>query len=391
MKDILASCLDSAKVDVIVNCKLSTRCTCGGKINPTDYLRHQVYELPDIKLKVTEYRLEKGCCAHCGKNHLSSLPDGITWGITGPKLTSFMSHLVSKYRLSRRELKEFLKEQFQFDLSLGTIFNKQKLVNTALEPSVSNLLSEIKQSGGINVDETGHNRDGRNQWLWGVASSKAAFFYIYPSRGKKVLDILLKDFSNIVISDRHAAYNYFSSSRRQVCWAHLKRDFVRLSEKKDSVISRIGKNLLECEKELFKIWHDFKQGNTTRDDLLRKSAPIRRRVGELLEQGSYTDPLLKAARFCKNLLENFDALWVFLSVENIEPTNNHIERCLRHAVIWRKKYFCTRSNYGSEFVARTLSIIMTCKLKSQSSFEYVCEVLKNHFVKTTAPPAFTPA
>jgi transposase len=383
--------LDSTEVDAIVRCKLPIHCACGGKINPINYLRHQVYELPDIKLRVTEYHIEKGYCSCCGRNHLSSLPDGITWGITGPKLTSFMSHLVSKYRLSRRELKEFLSEQFKFNISLGTVFNKQKLVNTALAPLVSDLLKEVKKSCSINVDETGHNRDGKNQWLWGIASASAVFFYIHPSRGKRVLDLLLKDFSNIVTSDRHIAYNCFSSSRRQICWAHLKRDFVRLSEKENSVISRIGKNLLECEKELFKIWHDFKQNNMTRDELLRKSTPIRRRVGELLEQGTYTDPKLKAVRFCKNILEDFDALWTFLSTEGVEPTNNHAERCLRHAVIWRKKYFCTRSDYGSEFVARTLSIIMTCKLKSQSSFEHVCEVLKNYFVKTTAPPALIPA
>lgn len=167
----------------------------------------------------------------------------------------------------------------------------------------------------------------------------------------------------------------------------MKRDFTRLSEKGDKIISRIGAGLLTCETDLFKIWHDFKQGNIAREELLRKSSPIRKRVGELLEQGIYTDPKLKAARFCKNILKDFDALWTFLSTENVEPTNNHAERCLRHLVIWRKKYFCTRSNYGSEFVSRTMSVIMTCRLQSKSSFEFICQALKNHFVKTTAPPA----
>ena len=60
-----------------------------------------------------------------------------------------------------------------------------------------------------------------------------------------------------------------------------------------------------------------------REELLRKALPIRKKVGELLEQGTYTDPKLKAVRFCKNLLEDFDALWTFLSIDNIEPTNNH--------------------------------------------------------------------
>lgn len=193
------SLLDSSEADEIVDCKLPVSCECGGKINSIgEYQRHQVYELPEIKLHMTEYHLEKGYCPCCGQNHIGSLPEGITWGITGPKLTGFMSHLISKYRLSRREVKEFLIEQFQFDISLGTVFNKQKIINTALAPLMSNLLTEVKQSPNINIDETGHNRDGKNQWLWGVVSSTAAFFSIQSSRGKNVLASLVGDFTNIV-------------------------------------------------------------------------------------------------------------------------------------------------------------------------------------------------
>lgn len=384
------SLLDSSEADDVVNCRLPEDCECGGKINLIEECqRHQVFELPEIKLYMTEYRLEKGYCACCGRSHVSSLPEGITWGITGPRLTGFMSHLVSKYRLSRRELKEFLREQFRFDISLGTVFNKQKIVSTTLAPLVSNLLAEIKQSPSINVDETGHNRDGKNQWLWGVISSTAAFFSIHSSRGREVLKSLIGDFTNIVVSDRYNAYSYFDSDHRQICWAHLKRDFTRLSEKNDKVLARIGMGLLDCESDLFKIWHEFKQGDITRDELLRKSLPIRKIIGELLEQGVYTNPELKAVRFCKNILKDFNALWTFLSTDNVEPTNNHAERCLRHSVIWRKKYFCTRSDYGSEYVARTGSVIMTCRLQSKNSFEFVCQALKNYFIKTAAPPVLS--
>jgi len=384
--------LNSSEADEIVDCKLPAVCECGGNITSIKtHQRHQVYELPEIKLHMTEYRLEKGYCSCCGKNHTGFLPEGVTWGITGSNLTGLISHLISKYGLSRREVREFLKEQFKFDISLGTLFNKQKITNTALAPLMSNLLKETKQSPSINIDETGHNRDGKNQWLWGIVSTTAAFFSVQSSRGKNVLDTLVGDYTNIVISDRHNAYNYFNSTHRQICWAHLKRDFTRLSEREDKIIARIGTELLACEADLFKIWHEFKQGNITREELLRRSYPIRKRVGELLEQGTYTDPKLRAARFCKNILKDFDALWTFLSIENIEPTNNHAERSLRHAVIWRKKYFCTHSDYGSEFVARTMSVIMTCKLQSKSSFEFICQALKNHFLKTTAPPALITA
>jgi len=372
--------LPSEQVDSIENCLLPKDCLCGGKVNPSsDCVRHQVYELPILKLRITEYQLQKGCCENCGEKQIASLPVGVTWGITGPRLTGFMSDLVTQYGLSRREQRSFLKEHFQFHISLGTVFNKQKIVNAAMEEPVLGLLPIVKGSRSVHADETGHNRDGKNHWMWGLISNTAAYFSIHPSRGKKVLRLMMSDFKHILISDRYAAYNIFESSKRQVCWAHLKRDFTKLSEKEDKIIARIGKGLLEHESHLFKIWHEYRAEKITRDELLQQVEPIRQCVGELLEQGSYTDPVLRVVRFCKNLLENFNALWTFIEIDGVEPTNNHAERGLRPLVIWRKKYFCTRSDYGTEYVARSASINMTCKMQKKSPFNFLCMLLQNHF------------
>lgn len=370
------------KVDVTQHCLLPPSCLCGGKINCSDdVVRHQVHELPVLKLHVTEYQLQKGCCENCHRKQIASLPEGITWGITGPRLTSFMSELVSKYGLSRREQKGFLSEHFNFNISLGTVFNKQKVVNTVLTSPVLELLELVKQSPSVHADETGHKRDGKKQWMWGFISSHAAYFSVQASRGKKVLRAMLGDFKNVVISDRYASYNYFANEQRQICWAHLKRDFTRLSEKDDKIIARLGKNLLENESLLFKIWHEFKGKRLSRVELLYKTQPVRCRIGELLEKGTYTDPILKASRFCKNLLERFNSLWTFLETEDVEPTNNHAERSLRPLVIWRKKYFGTRSDYGSEYVARSASIHMTCKLQGKNSFNLLNGLMQNFFAK----------
>ncbi|MCX7124815.1 MAG: transposase [Gammaproteobacteria bacterium] len=125
--------------------------------------------------------------------------------------------------------------------------------------------------------------------------------------------------------------------------------------------------------------HEFKSEKISRGELLRQTKPVRSRIGELLEQGSYTDPILKGARFCRNLLENFNALWTFLETANVEPTNSHAERSLRSSVIWRKKYFCTRSDYGTEYVARSASINVTCRLQEKSSFKFLSTLMQNYF------------
>jgi len=367
-------------VDKVVSCPLPKKCTCGGKnLIQEGSLRHQVHELPHIKLHVTEYQLAKGTCACCGKKQIGSLPEGITWGVTGPRLTSLMSHMLSRYKLSRRELQSFLEEQYGFKISMGCIYAKQRLVTEALELPVKDLLEQVKSSINVYMDETGHRRDGLNQWLWGMMSEKAAFFAVEPSRGKKVISRFMDDFDGFITSDRYAAYNFFDSARRQLCWAHLKRDFTKLAEKQDKLIARIGKGLLECQATLFDFWHQYKQGLFSREELIQKTRPSRTKVGELLEQGTYTDPKLRIVRFCSNLLHHFTALWNFIFNDGLEPTNNHAEQCLRPAVIWRKKYFGTRSDYGSDFVARTMSLITSSRLQALSAFDACSQILTSHF------------
>jgi transposase len=62
--------------------------------------------------------------------------------------------------------------------STGCIYKKQRLVSDALKEPVADLLNQVKASSSAHMDETGHRRDGLNQWLWGMMSETAAFFLL---------------------------------------------------------------------------------------------------------------------------------------------------------------------------------------------------------------------
>ena len=103
-------------MDAIVTCKLSKKCErCGGSVHLSDIPhRHQVYELPKIKLNVTEYQCEKGRCRSCGYRQMANLPEGVNQGITGPALTSFMSLLVSTISPISEGIATFFKKSSEF-------------------------------------------------------------------------------------------------------------------------------------------------------------------------------------------------------------------------------------------------------------------------------------
>lgn len=111
---------------------------------------------------------------------------------------------------------------------------------------------------------------------------------------------------------------------RQICWAHLERDFRKISERAGSS-TIIGAELLEQTHYLFHWWHQFKAGHIDRQTLKKKTRPIRMYVESLLQQGRRSKNK-KTAGTCQNILSYGPALWRFLETDGIEPTNNLAER-----------------------------------------------------------------
>jgi hypothetical protein len=62
----------------------------------------------------------------------------------------------------------------------------------------------------------------------------------------------------------------------------------------------------------------------------------------------------------------------------VTPTNNHAERALRGAVIYRKLSLGSQSHAGEQRTQRLLSASITCRLQHRSLFGYLAELLAAH-------------
>ncbi len=98
-------------------------------------------------------------------------------------------------------------------------------------------------------------------------------------------------------------------------------------------------------------------------------------IWEQLEAGSLV-ALPKAQSLSRELMRLWDGLWVFASVEGVEPTNNAAEQALRPAVLWRKGSFGTRSEAGSRFVERILTVRETCRRQGKPLRQFVTEAVE---------------
>jgi transposase len=227
----------------------------------------------------------------------------------------------------------------------------------------------------LNVDETGWRTRGGKRTLWGALTGRTAIFRIAADRHEREARALLgEEFSGIACSDRWWAYNYLDVERRQLCWAHLVRDFRAHSEGLGAQ-KEFGEAGLAIAAALFAAWDDYRSDGD-REQLAEYIAVLRDELRRLLEEAARKSPRNRRHRtLAKNLLKCWPALWTFASEPGVEPTNNRAERGLRGAVIYRKLSLGSQSEEGERTIARLLSASITCRLQKRSLFAYLSAVL----------------
>jgi transposase len=375
-------------VDHVVQCCPNDKCFCGGQVilNAEAYRRHQQYEFPIIRPIVTEYQIYSGICNECDKLQQGKLPSGISFSMLGPRATAMTANLSGTYRISKQNIVNMYRDIFDFNLSVGMVCKAEKTVSRALSAPVNQAKHYIRSADqvSVNSDETGFKEKSKSMWAWIAVSCLVAVFIIRGGRSKKIAKALLgKNFRGILCSDRYSAYQWVSNERRQICWAHMERDFRKISERTGSS-GIIGAELLSQTNNLFHFWHQFKDGHIDRDILKKKTRPIRIFVEGLLRQGTRSKNK-KTSGTCRNILSYGPALWRFLETDGIEPTNNLAERLIRTIAIWRKTSFGTQSKGGSLYMERVMTVVATCKLQERNILNYLTCAVKSYIEKSAFP------
>lgn len=360
---------------------------CGDRLFGEDHNpgRHQVVDIPEVVAFVDEYRLHALVCPKCRITTRAELPPGVPSSMVGPRLQAVIGVASGAYRMSKRMVEEMVADFFGAKVSLGTIANVEQRTSYALVSPVAEVVEAIPKEPVVHADETSWREAKKKAWLWVVATATMAVFLIRRSRGAKVAKELLGDcFRGILVSDRWVGYTWVDAARRQICWAHLKRHWKAFEDFGDEA-KDLGRALQGATRRLFEAWNRVRDGTLTRQEFQREVLPLQHEIVASLHQGA-DGSSKKVAGMCRQILKLERSLWTFVHHDGVEPTNNHGERVLRHAVVWRKSSYGTDSEAGSRFVERILTTVQTLRLQRRNVLEYVaaaCEAAN----KGVAPPS----
>jgi transposase len=350
--------------------------------------RKQVLDLPPRALVMSEHQMACVACPNCGAQTWGSLPAELEGHGFGVRLSALVSLLVGKCHLSRRDVEAVLKQMHPSAPSLGSVEAMLTESREALGPVYRQIRQAVRQSERVGVDESPWCRRGKRMWGWIATTPKASLFQISRSRSARVLSHLLgKRYRGILNSDRWSAYKRHPTELRQVCWAHLKRDFTELRERNHAKAARWGVHGVAICARLFHHWHAFKAGEISREQLAQKLVPARRRMAQLIQALLQSGQRI-AGGMGKSLRSLEPALWTFVEHEDVEPTNNHAERGLRKLVIWRKICFGSDSAAGLKTAERLLSVLESCRLQQRNALDFLCDSLTAHRLGTPPPALF---
>jgi transposase len=290
-----------------------------------------------------------------------------------------MAILMGVYRLSKRQVSRILDDCFNIQLSASSVVKQQAAVSMALGQAVEEAKQYAQKQDVRNIDETGwpQTEGGKRGWLWVVVTPLVTVFRVALSRaGQVAKDLLGEDSQGIVGSDRYSAYNWLPIGLRQVCWAHLLRDFRKIMER-GGQSALIGETLLMLAEEVLQLWGRVRDGTLPLSEFLTL-LPILQAVARhwLTEGAGCSHP--KTAQTCRLILKLEPALWTFATHPNVEPTNNGSERALRSTVIWRGISHGSQTEAGSRFVERILTVAETCRQQGRNPLNYVCQAVVAH-------------
>jgi transposase len=293
----------------------------------------------------------------------------------GSGLAALVATLVKVLDGATRKVRAWLDEAVGLDLSEASIVSLCAEAGAALQPYRDEALRAIRQARVVGLDETRWMDNGVDCTAW-VADDRLGHVVvsIQPDRSGVHADELLgPSFDGVIVTDRYSGYDHLPIERRGVCHGHLTRNFQRLVDSGSAKRVVLGQTLLAAEWQLFHAWHLFKQRGAdppARERLRRDLEPVKADFWVALTAARRDPALYEMAR---DLFKVWPALWTFVEVDGVEPTNNETERVLRPIVLARKIKFGTWSESGKRFLENAFSAVAACQAQGRSLFQAIAQ------------------
>jgi transposase len=230
-----------------------SNCGCDLSSEPGQFhQRRQEFDIPPLKLEVTEHHSYIKTCPQCNTSTAGSFPQQVSSPVQyGNRLKSLATYFSVYQLIPIDRLKKVFSDLFNHGLSTGTLFNTTQKVYKSLESFDQEVKSKLIHAPVAHADESGLYCESKRSWLHSLSTQPLTYYHFHAVRGKDAMDDMgiLPNFKGIVVHDCWAPYFRYHSFSHALCNSHLLRELIFLIEQKGSIWAGEMKSLLLGIKE----------------------------------------------------------------------------------------------------------------------------------------------
>lgn len=359
--------------DRVVRTMLEKCPHCDARLgSPTRFKSRVIEEIPEPQpLRVTRFELAEYECPGCKTKLVAGHPECPREGIFGLNALARATIMKFEDRLPHRKVVEALKREHGLIVTPASVLDMTRRVTGALRKEYEQILSRIRASGVMYVDETSIRVSGVNYWTWSFTNERDTLIVVRKSRGKKVLqEVLGKGYDGVIVCDGWRSYPNFTN-KIQRCWAHLLREANDAAEK--FLEAAQFYNALKRMYDRLVLAVAAKPPPEERERLKRNAR------GTLCYWLGKAYKEEKVTKFMNKVRNGLNHWFTFVTTPGVEPTNNRAERALREHVVIRKIIGTLRNVKGTKIHETIISVLATWKQHELNTLKTLTNHLQQNY------------
>ncbi len=352
----------------------------------------QVFDLPAIRLIITEHRSEKRSCPECGESVSAAFPEGINAPVQyGEKVRATSLYLAVYQLIPYGRLSEVFADIFSCPISKGTLANFIKKGGRLATKTMEPVREALVKARVAHADETGCRVGGKRNWLHVFSTPKLTSYHIDKKRGLEGMNRpgLLGRFRGSLVHDFLSSY-YRLVCRHFLCGAHHLRELTYLHEEMDQKWAFDMIALLLEAKKLRE--REDSRGEGERRVIGEKTRDrIRGRYSEIVLVGLAQNPepekadkpkrgrvkRSKALNMLIRLEDRYEEVMGFFEYAGVPFDNNQAERDLRMMKTREKISGTFRSEGHATHFADIRSVVSTARKQSRRLLQTLTDMLRS--------------
>jgi len=349
---------------------------CNRSLKDIDADGHEIrqeFDLPPVKIEVTEHQVERKTCPFCKTVTTASFPSDVKFPVQyGSRIKSLAVYLNNYHFIPLERTSDFFEDIFGHRISQATILQANLLGEEKIKPANEVIKQQLINANVVNFDESGSRVKGKLHWLHVASTPFHTYYSIHKKRGQEAMDDIgiLPYFMGIAMHDAWAPYFSYVHMKHALCNVHHLRDLKFIE----------GQYNQEWEMEMFSLLLDIKKEveNTNPfydclDD--SKILDFEKQYDEIIEKGLEINPpsispeRKKRGRIKqsppKNLLDRLklrkEEILLFMHDFSVPFDNNQGERDIRMIKVKQKVSGSFRTMEGARIFCSIRGYISTAR------------------------------